>query len=138
MKSKIPKDFVELFKLKVIGILSTIQDDNTPQSSIVWIDYEEPYILFNSITDRQKYKNIKKNPSVSLLIIDPNNMYHYIELRGKIDIITTENAINFIDRLAKKYLGVDSYPYHREGITRVIYKLKPSSVYHYKENPNIK
>lgn len=137
METKVPKDFIELFKCKAIGILATIQEDNSPHTSVVWIDYDEPFILFNSITSRQKYKNIRKNPNVSLLVIDPNDIYRYIEIRGKIEEITTKNAITFVNKLAKKYLGVETYPYHRSGVTRVIYKLKPFSIFCYRNDSKI-
>ncbi|MHA2298944.1 MAG: PPOX class F420-dependent oxidoreductase [Candidatus Hodarchaeales archaeon] len=127
----IPKGFLDLFEKISFGILSTIMPDGSPHTSVVWVDHDDDYILFNSITDRQKYKNIKINPLVSLVIIDPDNSYRYIEIRGKIVAFTTDGAERFVDNLAVKYLGVDRYPHHRPGVTRVIYKLKPKKVFCY-------
>ncbi|MHA1169188.1 MAG: PPOX class F420-dependent oxidoreductase [Candidatus Hodarchaeales archaeon] len=130
----IPDNFLDIFDKKAFGVLCTLMPDKTPQASIIWFHYsDDGCIYFNSITKRQKYRNIKNNPQVSLLIVDPDNPYRYIEIRGKITVITPRKANEFVDVLSRKYLGSDIYPYHRPGVTRVIYKLVPEKVFCYSE-----
>ena len=68
---------------------------------------------------------MRERPSVSLSIQDPDNPYRYLEVRGKVIEVTEEGAAQHLDRLAKKYLGLDSYPYHQPGDVRVIYRIRP-------------
>jgi hypothetical protein len=68
---------------------------------------------------------MQRNPHVSLSIMDPENPYRYLEVRGLVDKITEEGADEHIDRMAKKYLGVDKYPYRQPNEKRVLYKIKP-------------
>jgi len=133
MTARIKSNFLDLFDKKTFGVLSTLEEDGSPQSSVIWIDINKEYILFNSIKKRQKYKNIKRDPRVSLLILDPENNYRYLEIRGIIEKISTKGAEEFVDKLAKRYMGKETYPYHRPGITRVIYYLQPEKVHYYEE-----
>ncbi|MFW9994770.1 MAG: PPOX class F420-dependent oxidoreductase [Candidatus Odinarchaeota archaeon] len=127
----IPENYLDLFEKKAFGILATINPDGSPHASIIWVDYDGQQVMFNSITRRQKYRNIQVDPRVSLVIVDPDDNYRYMEIRGVIVEITVKGAEEFVDKLAKKYLGVDRYPHHRDGITRVIYKLNPEHVHCY-------
>ena len=91
----------------------------------VWVDLDGDYVLFNSAKGRQKDRNVRRDPRVALAIIDPDNPYRYLEIRGRVVEITEEGADANIDKLAKKYLGVDKYPYRQGNETRVIYKIQP-------------
>jgi hypothetical protein len=68
---------------------------------------------------------MKRDSRVSIEISDPDNPYRYLEVRGRVVEITEDGADAHIDRMAKKYLGVDEYPYRRPGEVRVIYKIRP-------------
>jgi PPOX class probable F420-dependent enzyme len=81
--------------------------------------------VINSAKGRQKDRNMRRNPAVSLAIQDPDNPYRYLEVRGRVVDITEEGAEAHIDKLAKKYLNADSYPYRREDEVRVIYRIEP-------------
>ncbi len=96
-----------------------------PASHPVWCDFDGQHVIFNSAKGRQKDKNVRRDPRVSLAIIDPENPYRYVEIRGRVVEITEEGASAHIDKMAKKYLGVDKYPYGQPGEVRVIYKIKP-------------
>jgi PPOX class probable F420-dependent enzyme len=82
-------------------------------------------IRVNSAKGRVKDRNMRRNPHVALSIVDPDNAYRYLELRGRVVEITEAGADDHIDRLAKKYLGQDRYPYRRQGEVRVTYKIVP-------------
>jgi len=99
--------------------------DLSHQVTPVWVDYDGEHVIFNSAKGRQKDRNVRRDPRVSLAIVDPENPYRYLEIRGKVVEITEQGADAHIDKLAKKYLGVDKYPYAQPSEVRVIYKIKP-------------
>lgn len=108
--------------------LATIMADGSPQTTPVWFDVENGFIRINSAIDRLKDRNLKAQPVVALSIQDPDNPYSYVAIRGKVEERTTEGADEHIDLLAKKYLGMDKYPYRTSEEIRVIYRIKPLKV----------
>jgi PPOX class probable F420-dependent enzyme len=125
MSSEIPEKFKDLFGKKAFGVLGTVMPDGLPQVTPVWVDYDGEYIIFNSAKGRQKDRNVRRDPRVSITVIDPDDPYRYLEIRGRVTEITEEGADKHIDKLAKKYLGVDTYPYRSDKEVRVIYKITP-------------
>lgn len=121
----IPEKYADLFEKKAFAHLATLMPDGTPQVTPVWVDHDGDYILVNSARGRRKDKNMERNKSVALSIQDPENPYRYLEVRGKVVEITEAGADQHIDKMAKKYMGVDTYPYRQPSETRVIYKIKP-------------
>jgi PPOX class probable F420-dependent enzyme len=85
-------------------------------------------VLFNTEEKRAKVKHLQKNPRVALCVSNAENPYHYIEIRGAVVEMTKEGADEMIDRLAKKYLGKDKYPFNKPGDVRVIVKISPEKV----------
>ncbi len=118
----------DLLEKKALGILATVMPDGSPQVTPVWFDTSNGVFLVNSAKGRQKDKNMRNRPKVALTIIDPDNPYRYMEIRGRVVDVTEEGASDHIDRLAKKYLGEDKYPYAQPGEVRVTYKIKPDRV----------
>ncbi len=125
MAGPIPEKYRDLFNKRAFGSLTTLMPDGSPQTTPVWVDIEDGYVIFNSARGRQKDKNVRRDPRVALAIIDPDNPYRYLEIRGKVAEITEEGADAHIDKMAKKYLGQDKYPYRQPGEVRVIYKVRP-------------
>jgi PPOX class probable F420-dependent enzyme len=125
MPNVIPEKFRDLFHKKAFASLGTLMPNGSPQVTPVWCDFDGEHVTFNSAKGRQKDKNVRRDPRVALAIIDPDNPYRYLEIRGKVVEITEEGADKNIDKLAKKYLGVDKYPYSQPGEVRVIYKILP-------------
>jgi PPOX class probable F420-dependent enzyme len=126
--AQIPEKFLDLVnKTAAFANLATIMKDGTPQVTPVWFDYDGAHILVNSAKGRVKDRNMRANPMVALSIVDPANPYRYLQIRGKVTEITEAGADAHIDRLAKKYLGVESYPNRTAGEVRVIYKITPES-----------
>jgi PPOX class probable F420-dependent enzyme len=99
--------------------------DGSPQVTPVWVDFDGQHVLVNSARGRQKDKNMERNSSVSLSIMDPENPYRYLEVRGRVAEITEEGAADHIDKMAKKYLDKDKYPFSQPGEVRVLYKITP-------------
>lgn len=125
MSAAIPEKYRDLFHKRAFASLGTIMPDGSPQVTPVWCDLEGDLVIFNSAKGRQKDKNVRRDPRVALAIIDPENPYRYLEIRGRVVEITEQGASEHIDKMAKKYLGVDKYPYAKPGEVRVLYKIKP-------------
>ncbi len=125
MSSVIPDKYLDLFKKKAFANLATLMPDGQPQVTPVWCDFDGQHVIINSAKGRQKDRNLRREPRVSLSIMDPDNPYRYLEVRGRVAEITEEGADEHIDRMAKKYLGLDKYPYRQPGEVRVMYKIKP-------------
>jgi PPOX class probable F420-dependent enzyme len=121
----IPDKFLDLFQKKAFANLATLMPDGSPQVTPVWVDFDGTHVLVNTARGRQKDKNMKANAKVSLAILDPDNPYRYLEIRGKVDSATEEGADAHIDKMAKKYMGKDTYPYRNPQEKRVIYKILP-------------
>jgi len=119
--SKLPRFIRE----KSVCKPATIMLDGSPQVTPVWVELADDYIFVNSARGRQKDKNMRSRPKVALSIQDPANPYRYLEVRGRVVEVTEKGADEHIDKLTKKYLGVDKYPYRQKGEIRVIYKIKP-------------
>lgn len=125
MAEGIPEKYRDLFDKKAFANLATMMPDGTPQVTPVWVDYDGTHVIVNSALGRQKDKNLRRNPKVSLSIQDPDNPYRYLEVRGRVTEITEDGADAHIDKMAKKYMGVDRYPGRQSGEVRVIYKIEP-------------
>ena len=125
MAASIPEKYKDLFQKKAFANLATVMPDGTPQVTPVWVDYDGSHVLVNSARGRQKDKNMERNPAVSLSIMDPDNPYRYLEVRGRVAEITEEGAEEHIDKMAKKYMGIDKYPLRQPGERRVLYKIAP-------------
>jgi PPOX class probable F420-dependent enzyme len=125
MAEKLPDKYADLLQKKAFANLATLNSDGSPQVTPVWVDYDGNYVRINSARGRQKDKNITRDPRVSLAIQDPENPYRYLEIRGKVIEATEKGADDHINKLAKKYLGKDEYPYRQPGEKRVLYKIEP-------------
>jgi PPOX class probable F420-dependent enzyme len=125
MPEVIPAKYRDLFNKKAFASLTTLMPDGSPQTTPVWVDADGDYVIFNSAKGRQKDRNVRRDPRVAMAIIDPDNPYRYLEIRGKVAEITEQGADSHIDKMAKKYLGQDKYPYRQPGEVRVLYKIRP-------------
>lgn len=105
--------------------MATIGPDGEPQVNPVWYEFDGEFLLFSQTKDRQKYRNVQREPRVAASITDPDNAYRRLELRGMVKEIEEDADRTFINRLAKKYMGQDEYPYHQPGDERVVVKVKP-------------
>lgn len=103
MPTNIPDTHLDLLQTRVHGVLTTIMPDGKPQSSIVWVDWDGGDVLINTTLERQKGRNMKANPKVTLLIIDPNASSRWIEVRGHVREVTQEGAEEHVDKLTQRY-----------------------------------
>lgn len=129
MATSIPENYLDLFKKPAFGFLTTLMPDGSPQTQPVWVDIEDGHVLVNSALGRQKDKNMRRDPRVAVTLMDPDNPYRYLEIRGKVTHITQDGAAAHIDKMAKKYLGKDKYPFAQPGEQRVLYTITPEKTH---------
>ena len=135
MSSTIPDTHLDLLQTPVHGVLTTIMPDGFPQSSIVWVDYDGEFVLINTTLERQKGRNMRDNPKVTILVIDLNDSSRWVEVRGQVKEITQECAEEHADKLTQRYCRDkqhfygDIYPVgQKQKETRVIVKILPLKV----------
>jgi PPOX class probable F420-dependent enzyme len=103
--------------------------DGTPQVTPVWFDYEGGAVRVNTAKGRVKARNMKEGSPVALSIMDPDNPYRYLQVRGRVRRVIEAGADRHIDSLAKKYLGKDKYPFAQPGEVRVMYEIEPRAAH---------
>ncbi|MCS7070374.1 MAG: PPOX class F420-dependent oxidoreductase [Anaerolinea sp.] len=132
MSHSIPEAYRDLLERPVVVALATINPDGQPQVTPVWCDYDGEFIRVNSADGRQKVRNMQQRPQVTLLFIDPDNPYRWMEVRGEVAAITAEGAVDHINALSKKYRGVEDYYSRNEAQrgkeTRLIFAIRPKKV----------
>jgi PPOX class probable F420-dependent enzyme len=124
----IPEKYLDLMQQKkAFADLATVMPDGSPQVTPVWFDYKDGLIRVNTAKGRVKARNMTQGAPVALSIMDPDNPYRYIQVRGRVKRIVEEGASAHIDSLAKKYLGKDKYPWAQPGQVRVMYEIEPTA-----------
>lgn len=121
----IPQKDMGILASKGFAHIATIGPHHEPQSTPVWFDWDGTYVRISQTKTRQKYHNVQRDPHIALSITDPSNPYHYLEVRGKVVRVEDDSTHQFIDSLAKKYMGVDTYPYNLPGEERVVLYIQP-------------
>ena len=128
--NKIPEQYLDLLTTKKpLANIATTMPDGSPQVTPVWFDYTNGKIRINTARGRVKARNMKVGAKVALAIIDPDNTFRYIAIRGKVVAEDEKEADAHIDSLAKKYLNQDKYPFRQPGEKRVSYVIEPESVH---------
>jgi len=128
MSQAIPEKYGDLLEKPVFANLGTLMKDGSPQVTPVWVDYDGKFVRINSAKGRVKDKNMRRDPRVSLSLLDPANPYRYMEIRGRVVEVTESGADDHINKLSQKYLGKPVYPFRQPGEVRVIYKIEPEKV----------
>lgn len=136
--SILTEPLVKFFRGKNFGFLGTLNKDGSPQVTPTWIDIVEneeneeleEIILINTAKDRIKQKNVSRDPRVSISIVDEDNPYSMITIKGRVIEQTTKGADEHIDKLAKRYLNAERYPAHSPNVKRIILKIKPEKIFY--------
>jgi PPOX class probable F420-dependent enzyme len=129
MAASIPATHTDLFNKRAFANVATLNADGTPQVTPVWVDWDGTRVLINTARGRIKDRNLRRNPQVALSIADPDNPYRYLGIQGRVAAITEEGADAHIDKMAKKYLDKDTYPFRAAGEVRVIVAIEPEKVH---------
>lgn len=126
--SEIPASHLDLLQQKkAFASLATVNPDGTPQVTPVWFDYDGGALRVNTAKGRVKARNMREGAHVALSIMDPDNPYRYVQVRGRVRRVTEQGAERHIDSLSKKYMGQDSYPFRKPGEVRLIVEIAPES-----------
>ncbi len=123
--TRIPASHSDLLESTALAHVATIGPAGEPQSNPVWFGWDGEHLTFSQTTTRQKYRNVQREPRVSLSIVDPSNPYRYLEIRGVVERIDPDPEYAFINKMAKKYMGLDVYPNIQPGEERLVLFVHP-------------
>ncbi len=119
----------ELLKGKNFCNVATLRADGSVHAAPVWVDVQDGRPTLNTAEGRVWPRNLERDPRVTLTVQNIENPYEYVEVRGRVAERTHDGADEHIDALAKKYMGVESYPLRQPGEQRVIIRVEPEHVY---------
>jgi PPOX class probable F420-dependent enzyme len=108
--ASIPAAYRDLFERETFAGFATVMPDGTPQVTPVWIDYDGEHLLVNTARGRQKERNVRANPKVGVMAMDPNDPYRYVSVRGEVVDLTEDRAVEHANELARRYMDVEQYP----------------------------
>ncbi len=134
MSASIPASHSDLLVGPYHAILTTVMPDGSPQSSVVWVDFDGEYVIISTTRERQKGRNMQANPQVALLVMDPQDQARWLALRGQVVEISEQDAEEKLDDLARRYTGKahyygDIFPVEQqEKESRVTVKIQPLEV----------
>lgn len=121
----IPAAHADLLESKALAYVATIGPDGEPQVNPVWFGWDGQHLTFSQTTTRQKIKNLERDPRIAVALVDPENLYRYLEIRGTVVRVDPDPDRAFINAMAQKYLGVEMYPWHQPGDQRVVVVVEP-------------
>jgi len=119
----------QLFQQKNLIFISTINSDGSPQLTPVWGDYDGEHVLVNTAEGRLKHKNVLRDPRVAISVVDHGNPLNMTTIKGKVIEIIPDYDYIHANKLTKQYMGVDEYPFKRDGEKRIIFKIKPMKIF---------
>ncbi len=120
---------VKLFSEKNLVFIATVMKDGSPQVSPVWADFDDGYILVNTAQGRIKHKNILRDPRVAVSVVSKKNPLDMVAIRGIVEELIPDYQYRHADKLTLQYMGLEHYPFKRDGEKRVILKIRPEKVY---------
>ena len=121
----VPDSHADILEKQAFASVATIGPDGEPQNNPVWFDWDGEFVRFSQTTTRRKYRNLLRDGRVALSILDPDDPYRYIEIRGEMVAVEDDGDLAFINSMAAKYLELDEYPWHQEGDERVVVVIRP-------------
>ncbi len=130
MTSTISPEVAKLIEDKNLAFVATLMKDDSPQITPVWIDLVDGIILVNTAQGRVKQRNVSRDPRVAISIVDRTNPYNMVTIQGHVIEQTIDGADSHIDKMAKKYLGVEKYPFAAPGEKRILLKIEPTKIFH--------
>jgi len=120
---------IDLLKGKNLVFIATLMKDGSPQLSPVWADYEDGFVMVNTAEGRIKHKNVLNDTRVAVSVVAKENPLDMTTIRGKVIEILPDYDYVHINKLTKKYMGIENYPFRREGEKRIVFKIKPDKVF---------
>ncbi|MEO8714105.1 MAG: PPOX class F420-dependent oxidoreductase [Acetobacteraceae bacterium] len=123
----IPAKYHDLMSKKAFAHVATVLADGSPQVTPVWFDYTNGKVRVNTAKGRTKARTMKPGAKVAVAIMDPDNAYRYVQVRGTVARVTEDGAEAHIDSLSQRYLG-KAYPYRQAGDVRITIEITPESI----------
>lgn len=124
----IPERLAALLDGATFAHLTTLDSDGWPQSSAMWVMRDGERIMFNTAEGRRKWRNMRDDPRVSVSISDPDEPYVNFSIQGRVVEMRTEDGVDVIDALARKYLDVEKYPWLKPDMVRVTVIVEPTRI----------
>ncbi|RCV52535.1 PPOX class F420-dependent oxidoreductase [Marinitenerispora sediminis] len=121
----LPEQRADILGKRAFAHVATLGPRGEPQSNPVWVDWDGEFVKFSQTTDRQKYRNVRRDPRIALSAHDPDEPHQYLEIRGTVERIEDDTDRSFINSLASKYLGQDVYPWDGPDTHRVVVYVRP-------------
>jgi PPOX class probable F420-dependent enzyme len=106
----IPAAYRDLFERETFAAFATVMPDGTPQVTPVWIDHDGEHLVVNTARGRQKERNVRANPKVGVMCLDPEDPYRYLSVRGEVVELAEDGAVEHANELARRYMDVEQYP----------------------------
>jgi PPOX class probable F420-dependent enzyme len=128
MAAKLEGRVRELLEAPNFVAVATLDTDGTPDVKVVWADVDDDHVVLNSAEGRKWPKNLRRDPRVTVTVVNHENPYEYAVIRGRLAGDTHDGADENIDKLAKKYLDKDEYPFRQPGEQRVMFRIEPERV----------
>jgi PPOX class probable F420-dependent enzyme len=125
--AKLKESHLKFLEQPYIGIVTTLREDGSPHNTVVWVDVDEGVPSFNTASGRAKPKHLEKDQRAALIVVDPNDAYKWVSIDGRAEV-TTDGADPQIDKLAKKYIGKDEYPWRKPEEQRLKVRIRPEHV----------
>jgi PPOX class probable F420-dependent enzyme len=122
----IPESHADILDKRSFASVATIGPNGEPQNNPVWFGWDGSHVRFSQTTTRQKYRNTRADRRVALSILDPDDPYRYLEIRGVVADVEDDPDLAFINSMALKYLGLDRYPWHQPGDERIVIVVEPT------------
>jgi PPOX class probable F420-dependent enzyme len=122
------EELSRLFQFRNLAYVGTLSKDGSPHITPVWAEMVEDLILINTFEESAKIRHISKDNRIALSIVEQNNPFNMVSIKGKIVEQTTEGADEHLKKLAKRYLGIGKYYYRKPNHKRVILKIKPEKI----------
>lgn len=129
MGLRISKEVRELFNARNWAFLATLMPDGSPHLTPVWVDLQGEHILINTTQGFRKERNVRRDPRVAVAVMSMDDPETYVGVRGKVVEIDSDDAEKHIDRLARKYLDRDGFPWRQPGENRVILRIEAEGMY---------
>ncbi len=120
---------IKLFEGRNLVFIATIMKDGSPQLSPVWADYDNGHVFVNTAEGRLKHKNVLRDPRVAVSVVNHNNPLDMTTIRGKVIDIIPDYEYEHANKLTKKYIGKEIYPFKQPGKKRIIFKILPERVF---------
>ncbi|WP_329080407.1 MULTISPECIES: PPOX class F420-dependent oxidoreductase [unclassified Streptosporangium] len=124
---KLDEHAKELLRRPLHAWVTTVRPDGSLHSTVVWVDIDGDDVVFNTAVGRAKERHLRRDPRVSVSVLDPEDAFRLVSVSGTARL-ELEGADEVVDHLAKKYLGVESYPFRVPDERRVTVRVTPDDV----------